>query len=89
MLKIFIISVQNRFADRKLVDAIKLEEGMEGGGGSTSVEMADNMIESLSLETKDRDQPSSSRVTMKTFQSSHLKNRHVRGRKKGMLKKKK
>jgi hypothetical protein len=89
LLNIFIILVQNRFADRKLVGAIKLEEGMEGDGGSTSVEMADDMIESLSLETKDQDQPSSSRVTMKTFQSSHLKNRHMHGRKKGMIKKKK
>jgi hypothetical protein len=88
-LKVVIVSVQNRFADRKLVHAIKLEEGMEGAGGSTSVEMADGMIESLSLETKDQDQPGSSRVTMKTFQSSHLKNRHIHGRKKWMIKKKK
>ncbi|PNF40490.1 putative periodic tryptophan protein 1 [Cryptotermes secundus] len=84
-----ISAVQNRFADRKLVGAIKLEERREGGGGSTSVEMADDMIESLSLESKDQDQPSSSRVTMKTFQSSHLKNRHIHRRKRGMIKKKK
>jgi hypothetical protein len=84
-----VIPVQDRFADRKLVSAINLEVGMEGAGGSTSMEIADNMIESLSLETKDQDQPSSSKVTMKTFQSNNLKNRHVRGRKKGIIKKNK
>jgi hypothetical protein len=89
LLNIFIISVQNRFADRKLVGAIKLEEGMEGAGGSASVEMADDMTESLLPETKDQDQPSSSRVTMETSQSSHLKNRHMHRRKKWMIKKKK
>jgi hypothetical protein len=43
------------------------------------------MIKSLSLATAVEDQPSSSRVTTKTFQSSHIK----RGRKKLMRKKKK
>jgi hypothetical protein len=88
-LELVIISVQNRFAARKLVGATKLEVGMDVAGGSTSVEMTDDMIESSSLETKDLEQPSSSRVATETFQSSRSKNRHVHGRKKWMIKKKK
>jgi hypothetical protein len=66
-----------------------LEERTESAGGSTSVEMADNMFEYLSLESRDEDRPSSSRVTTKTFQPSRLKKRHIHGRKKRMIKKNK
>jgi hypothetical protein len=82
-LNVCVISVQNRFADRKLVGAMKPEVGMEVAGGSDSVETTDDMSESLSL-----DQPSSSRVATETFRSSRLKNRHALGRKKWMKKKK-
>jgi hypothetical protein len=72
------------------VCAVKLEhEGGEAAGeNTTSVEMDDAMIESLSLETTDHEQPSSSRVTMKSFQSRGMKNGDAHGRKKRKLKKK-
>jgi hypothetical protein len=62
---------------------------VETVGGSTSVEAADAMIESLSLETKVQDQPSTTKITMKSFQSNHLKNGDKRRQKKQMMKKKK
>lgn len=64
---------------------IKSGGGVEAVEDSTAIETADAMIESLSLATAGEDQPSSSRVTMKTFQSSRFKS----GRKKLMIKKKK
>lgn len=79
------VSVRNRFGDRKLTCSVKLGGGVEAAGDSTAVETADAMIKSLSLETAVEDQPGSSRVTMKTFQSGHIKS----GRKKRMRKKKK
>lgn len=79
------VSVRNRFGDRKLMCAVKSGGDVEAAGDSTAVETADAMIKSLSLETAVEDQPSSSRVTTKTFQSSHIKS----GRKKLMRKKKK
>lgn len=84
-LKHFTISVQNRFADRKLVCPVKLEEA---AGDGSSEETADDMIESLSLEATDENQPSSSRVTMKSFQSHSLKKGDARGKKKRATKKK-
>ncbi|XP_021926363.1 periodic tryptophan protein 1 homolog isoform X2 [Zootermopsis nevadensis] len=80
-----IFAVQNRFADRKLVCPVKLEEA---AGDGSSEETADDMIESLSLETTDENQPSSSRVTMKSFQSHSLKKGDARGKKKRATKKK-
>jgi hypothetical protein len=65
------------------------EDGVEAAGESSSVETADTMIESLSLETTDQDQPSSSRVTMKSFQSRSLKKGDICGRKKRVIRKKK
>jgi hypothetical protein len=79
------VSVRNRFGGRKLMCALKSGGGVEAAGDSTAMETADAMIKSLSLETAAEDQPSSSRVTTKTFQSSHIKS----GRKKLMRKKKK
>jgi hypothetical protein len=84
-LKVSTVSVRNRFGDRKLMCAVKSGEGVEAAGDSTAMETAGAMINSLSLETAVEDQPSSSRVTRKTFQSSHIKS----GRNKLMRKKKK
>jgi hypothetical protein len=79
------VSVRNRFGDRKLTCSVKSGGVMEAAGDSTAMKTADAMIKSLSLETAVEDQPGSSRVTVKTFQSSHIKS----GRKKRMRKKKK
>jgi hypothetical protein len=79
------VSVRNRFGGRKLMCAVKSGGGVEAAGDSTAMETADAMIKSLSLENEVEDQPSSSRVTTKTFQSGHIKS----GRKKLMRKKKK
>jgi hypothetical protein len=79
------VSVRNRFGDRKLLSAVKSGGGLEAAGDSTAMEAADAMIKSLSLETAGENQPSTSRVTSKTFQSSRFKS----GRKKLMIKKKK
>jgi hypothetical protein len=64
-------------------------ERVEAAGESSSVETADAMIESLSLESADQDRPSSSRVTMKSFQSHSLRKGDMGGRKKSLIKKKK
>ena len=64
---------------------VKSGGSVETAGDSTAMETADAMIESLSLETAGEDQPSSSAVPTKTFQSSHFKS----GRKKLRIKKKK
>lgn len=80
-----VTAVRDRFGDRELMCAVKSGGGVEAAGDSTSMETAGAMIKSLSLETAVEDQPSSSRVTMKTFRSSRIKS----GRKKLMRKKKK
>jgi len=79
------VAVRNRFGDRKLMCTVKSGGGVEAAGDSTAMETTGAMIKSLSLETAVEDEPSSSRVTTKTFRPNHIKS----GRKKPMRKKKK
>ncbi|KAJ4442986.1 hypothetical protein ANN_04634, partial [Periplaneta americana] len=83
--------VKHRFANRELMQAIKSEEEeVESAEESSAMETADAMFESLSLDTSDQPQPSTSTVTMKNFQSSGLKNKEKAfGGKKKKFKKKK
>jgi hypothetical protein len=83
--KVSAVSVKNRFGDRKLMCPVKSGGGVVVAGDSTAMETAHAMIGSLSLETAGEDQPSSSRVTTKKFQSSRFKS----GRKKQKIKNKK
>lgn len=73
------------------MQAIKSEEEeVESAEESSAMETADAMFESLSLDTSDQPQPSTSTVTMKNFQSSGLKNKEKAfGGKKKKFKKKK